>query len=174
MSHLITVTGIVIDNLDTFERSCRVLSETLGVTVEFRRGQTKYAWIGRWYDDSPVPKHLFESEDEYNRVVAMSRSERQVYMNNFLGKCEHAIHIAGHECEIGVVRVGDHYELAWDWATSLMDVLGRPDVPGYVNPIVGAYAAANNQLWAEQQGYQWSMAYDKQNQKYELEIACGW
>jgi hypothetical protein len=94
---------------------------------QFVDGKTTYPWVGKWFDDSPVPRSLFAEEDEYRRVVAMSRADRTRYMEEMLGRCEHAIKVPGHACEVGVVRVGEHLKLAWDWASTLKNVMGSMD-----------------------------------------------
>lgn len=99
--------------------------EKAGAT--FHWNQTTYKWVGHWYDDSPVPRHLFTDNEEYLRVCAMSRAERTTYMQSFLGKCSHAISFPGISYTVGVVKVGDNYQLAWDWATPLKRVMGSID-----------------------------------------------
>lgn len=96
-------------------------------------GQKTYQWVGTWFDDSPVPRSLFADEAEYRRVVAMTRDQRTQYMQKILGHCEHAILIPGHHCQVGVVRVGEHLRLIWDWASTLRNVMGSVDSWGRDN-----------------------------------------
>lgn len=124
--------------------------------AEFREGQTTYGWWGNWMDDSPVPRGLFAEEEEYQRVVDMTRHQRTQYMNALLGKCEHAIHFPGHTCEVGLVRVGDKLVPVWDWASTLTSVLGCPGQEEYVCPLVQEYNLARTELIAEDLGYQWT------------------
>ena len=123
MSHIANV-DVCFDDLDALEETCKKRGWSLV------RGQTTYQWVGRWYDDSPVPRSLFATEEEYRKVLAMKKFERTAYMNALLGRCAHAIKVPGHTCEIGVVDVGGHYRLAWDWASSLKDVMGSMDAWG--------------------------------------------
>lgn len=123
MSHIADI-DLCFDDLDALEEVCKRRGWTLV------RGQTTYTWVGRWYDDSPVPRSLFESEDEYQRVKAMKKADRVKYMEQLLGRCAHVIKIPGHWCEVGVVDVGGHYRLAWDWASSLSTVMGSMDAWG--------------------------------------------
>ncbi len=127
-------------------------------------------------DDSPVPRHLFESQEEYDRVVAMSKQDRINYMNAFLGKCDAAIHIPGQNFEVGVTKVGDSYQLVWDWASSLSQVMGSGgatnDIKGYYakhNPLLQEYAAAKIELEAEQRGYVWTRT-KLDDGRYQIEV----
>lgn len=130
-----------VNDLDALQKTC----EKRGWILV--RGQKTYAWVGKWFDDSPTPRSLFVDEDEYRRVLAMTKPQRTYYMQRILGHCEHAIKIPGHHCEVGVVRVGEHLRLVWDWASTLREVMGTTDSWGRDNltnltPFLHDYAEA--------------------------------
>jgi len=88
--------------------SLKVACEELG--LEFRENQTCYRWFGKFVGDAPLPLGFIEED---------------------LGKCEHAIGISGKESyEVGVVRnkTGVGFQLFWDeWAggQGLEEVIGK-------------------------------------------------
>lgn len=120
MSHLADL-DLAFNDLDALEKAVAKLGGTL------HRGTTTYKWVGKWYDDSPVPASLFADPQEHARVCAMSRPERKAYMESFLGKCSHMISFPSTPYQVGVVQVGDDYRLVWDWATPLADIMGSMD-----------------------------------------------
>ncbi len=149
-SHVVTV-DIELDDLNALKLMC----DRLG--WEFREGQQTYAWVGTWVDDSPVPPGLFEDKEEHARVVAMNRLDRTLYMQNFLGHCEHAIHFPGHDLELGLVRVAGKLVPVWDWASSLTAVLGYPGSADYVNTLVQEYGVSKAEMIALAQGLQYQI-----------------
>lgn len=120
MSHMADV-DVSVNDLEALEEVCKKRGWIL------QRGAKSYRWVGRWYDDSPVPRSLFADEAEYRRVVAMGRADRTTYMEAMLGKCEHRIEVPGHFCQVGVVKVGEDLRLVWDWASTLDRVMGHAD-----------------------------------------------
>lgn len=81
MSH-VTDLKLSIQDLQCLARAC----EELG--LEFREGQSRYRWYGRYMGDSPLP---------------------QGFTREQLGKCDHAIAVPGNEkaYEVGVVQKTD-------------------------------------------------------------------
>ena len=62
--HVVTL-GIEIKDLEALQEACQRLGWT------FHEHQPHFRWVGRWYDDTPVPRHLFADEAEYQRVLAL-------------------------------------------------------------------------------------------------------
>lgn len=145
MSHVVTQDAEVHD-LEAVERAC------IRLGWEFKRNQQSFRWFSDgWIDDSPVPRDLFDTEEEYQRVLALSREERVAAMNQLLGRCQHAIGVPGAEYEIGLIqKVNGSYRLAFDW--------WGPGGLGFMqknNPFPQAYAAELIKMTAERQGYSW-------------------
>lgn len=130
MSHLADL-DLAFNDLDALDKAISKMGGTL------HRGTTSYRWVGKWFDDSPVPASLFSDPAEYSRVCAMSRTERQCYMQNLLGKCSHMISFPSTEFQVGVVQVGEDFRLVWDWATPLRSIMGSMDAWGRdsLNPL---------------------------------------
>ncbi len=137
---------------------------------EFREGQTRYQWVNAWFDDSPVPRALFQDEAEYQRVVSMSKYDRVMYMQGFLGHCEHVIHLPGHDCEVGLVRVGGNLLPVWDWASSLPTILGWPYDEGWRDPLLAEYITSKVELQAQALGYAYTVTYQPATKQYEVEV----
>src|SRR5262249_45472188 len=131
------------NDLNAVEAACKRLGWRLN------KNQTTYKWVGRWYDDSPVPRHLFETEEEYKRVCDMTRGERQSYMPTILGRCTHAIQIPGALGEIGLIERGNKLIPIWDYYTS---GLGGVRVETGMAGFVQAYAAERAKLEATLHG----------------------
>ena len=144
--HVVTI-DLKIYHLDLLEKACRELG------WEFHRGRTDHSWYGQWVDDSPVPARLFADPAEYRRILALTRGERCRLMTEKLNRCDHVIHIPGCEYEIGVFRVGDHYELSYDYIGDIARVLGRPGQAGIHNPLPQQYARAVAKYEASLHGY---------------------
>lgn len=89
MSHVATV-KVTIQDLDALRAACKAAG------LEFREGQKTYRWWGTSVGDYPLPEGMTVAD---------------------LGKCDHAIGIPGNDTsyEIGVVRRGTSYILAWDF-----------------------------------------------------------
>lgn len=87
MSHIATVKTKIMD-LEALKAACRELG------AEFKQGQKTYAWYGERIGNDPLPEGM-RIED--------------------LGKCDHAIHVPGVRYEIGIVKVGNHFKLAYDF-----------------------------------------------------------
>lgn len=120
MSHLADL-DLAFNDLDALEKAVTNKGGTL------HRGVTSYKWVGKWYDDSPVPSSLFADPAEHARVCAMTRAERKAYMQSFLGKCSHMISFPSTDYQVGVVQVGEDLRLVWDWATPLAPIMGSMD-----------------------------------------------
>jgi hypothetical protein len=113
------------------------------------RNQKTYNWVGRWYDDSPVPRHLFTTEEEYQRVCNMTSQQRKAHMPTILGKCDHAIQIPGARGEIGIIERDGKLLPIWDYYTcGLGDVRAENGMNGFVQ----AYAAERAKLEASLRG----------------------
>lgn len=142
MSHVVSI-AVEFKDLDAIKAAC----QRLGFT--FREGQRTYKWYGHWVDDSPVPRHLF-SEAEYERITRMDKTHRQAFMNDVLGKCQHAIRVPGCEYEIGLIQIGEKWVPVWDWYCSdnLGEVLGQDG-----GPLAQAYAVEKAKIEATQRGY---------------------
>lgn len=134
MSHISTV-EVFVSDLAALKEAC---TERGWV---FHEGKRTYRYYGQWVDDTPLPHGFFTEEEEYLRVLGMSKAERCRYMNERLGKCDHAISIPGCTYEIGVKARGDGtYTLVWDfWGSGgLMNALGGSSAP----VLMQAYASA--------------------------------
>ena len=87
MSHIATV-AIEIRDLDALEAACRELGATL------HRNVKTYNWYGRSGGDAPIPEGMTVAD---------------------LGKCDHVIRVPGVRYEVGVVKRGNGYTLAYDF-----------------------------------------------------------
>jgi hypothetical protein len=142
MSHVVAI-DIQIKDLKAVKKMC----DRLGWI--FKENQTSYTYAGYWADDSPVPRHLFETEEEYQAVLAMTRQQRKEFMPTLLGKCTHAIKVPGCTYEIGLLQRGDQYIPIWDWwEGKLGHAVG---VRG--ETIKHAYAIEKTKLEAQKKGY---------------------
>jgi hypothetical protein len=113
------------------------------------KGQKTYNWVGRWYDDSPVPRNLFDKEEDYKRVCAMSREERTREMQKRLGHCTHAIQVPGATGEIGLIEREGKFVPIWDYyAYGLGEVRENNGMAGFVQ----AYAVERAKLEANLRG----------------------
>lgn len=87
MSH-ISVGTVIIRDL----RCLELAAQAMGAT--FIANKKTYTWYGQWMGDTPLPAGMKKDQ---------------------LGKCEHVIAIAGVNYEVGVVRQGGDYILAYDF-----------------------------------------------------------
>lgn len=95
MSHVVT-SPVFITSLDCLKKALAKFPK-----LQFREGQKKWKWYGRWmndYDAADAAYKLGIKPEDY-------------------GKCEHAIHMDGVEYEIGVMKRtdGKGYSLVWDF-----------------------------------------------------------
>lgn len=104
MSHVSTI-DVVISDLPSLKVAC----EELG--LEFRENQTKYKWYNSYVGDAPLPQGFTEED---------------------LGKCEHAIGVAGNPVayEVGVVhnKIGQGFSLmydSWQGGYGLENMIGK-------------------------------------------------
>lgn len=95
-------------SLDGIKAACKRLG------WKFVEGQRKFKWYGTWVDDSPIPEGMF-SESETIRLRHASKAERTAAMTAAMSRCDHAIIVPGASYEVGVVRKGNGWGLAWDW-----------------------------------------------------------
>jgi hypothetical protein len=139
--HVVSV-AVEFNSLAAIEAACKRLG------WNFRKGQRTYRWVGRWYDDSPVPRNLFASAEEYERVCAMSRNERCAFMPTILGHCTHAIDIPG-KGEIGIIERAGKFIPIWDYySQQLNDVRPENGIAGFVQ----AYAVERAKIEATLHG----------------------
>ncbi len=158
MSHVVSVTDIEVKSLACLKKAV----ERLGWV--FHENKTLHKWYTYWVDDSPVPRHLFATEAEYQRMITIPRDLRCKEMKEILDHCDHVISIPGYQYEIGVFLRGDTFQLIYDWVGDITKILGHPQVyPDIVNPLPQAYAleVAKNHL--ESQGWSWEEWKDEQN-----------
>jgi len=120
--HLVAV-ELEINDPEAVQKAC----ERLG--WKFCHGKTTYAWVGKWYDDSPVPRYLFASDSEYRRVCNMTRHDRTQYMQGVLGNCNHAIQIPGAKGEIGLIERDGRLYPIWDYYSQGMNHLQQQGNP---------------------------------------------
>jgi hypothetical protein len=99
---------VQIKDIDALETACRRNGWTL------HRGQTEHKWYGQWVDDSPLPRGMFATEEEYERVRNMSSTERRDFMTALLSKPANVISVPDNDYQIGVYRVGDAWRLSYD------------------------------------------------------------
>lgn len=104
--HVVTV-DVEIKSLPALRAAC----ERLG----WKMKEGRHEWFGAWVDDSPVPRQLFASEEEYQKVLAMPREYRKEFMTDLINRSIAAIKVPGNFYEIGVHQVGDHCALSLDW-----------------------------------------------------------
>ena len=120
--HISTV-KLEVRSLEALKLACQRLG------LEFREGQTTYAWFGKSVGDAPLPEG-FTQED--------------------LGKCSHAIYVPGASYEVGVVFRDGIYRLMWDsWHSGGLEAALGPDC----NKLRQAYGVEAAKMEAQRQGY---------------------
>lgn len=140
--HVVSV-AVEFRDLDSLERACQRLGWML------HRNRT-HAWYGHWVDDSAVPEGLFADRAEYDRVCALSRTQRREYMTKLINSSEHAIRMPTRQYEIGLIQQADgHYRLAYDW---IMD--GKSGLN--FNDLTNAYAVELEIAKAKENGYSYT------------------
>jgi hypothetical protein len=144
--HVVTV-DVEIKSLGALKAACRRLG------WQFKENCHSYRWWGSWVDDSPVPRHLFATEEVYQRMIGLPRSQRQTEMRELLDRPDHAIHVPGFDYEIGVFRIGDQYQLSWDEVGDIDAVLGGQYHREVTNPLPQSYAIELEKQLARQHGY---------------------
>ena len=130
-----------VKSLDALKLACARLG------LEFREGQTTYAWFGSFMGDAPLPEG-FTKED--------------------LGKSDHAIHCPGASYEVGVVFRDGVYKLLWDsWGQGgLEQALGAD-----CSKLRQAYGVEAAKLAAQQQGFGvWEEALDGGGVKLHIQV----
>lgn len=151
MSHVVGY-DLQIRDLEVFEQCCKANG------WKFNRNQKTYKYYGRWMDDSPVPRLLFSTEEEYEKVLSMSSEDRKTYMDNILGKCSHSITIPGCRYEVGLIQQEDYYVPIWDWYDSqLRTILGS----GENFPLAQNYATEVVKKSLTQQGLSYTCDFNK-------------
>lgn len=122
MSH-ITQIQVEVRDLAALKAACTRLG------WEWREGQTRYKWYGRWVGDTALPEGV-RMED--------------------LGKCTHAIRVPGASYEVGVLQQGDRYSLLYDF-------YGPGGLESKLGPnaevLVQAYAVEAARAEAQRQGW---------------------
>jgi hypothetical protein len=146
--HVVTV-KVEVNDLDALKAACKRLK------WEFCEGQTHHAWYGCWVDDSPVPRNLFQTDAEYQRVIKMDKTARCDYMTALLDSCAHAIKIPGCHYELAVYRIADRWEVSFDWVGDLPWKLATPNewAVHEANPLTQAYAVELAKRRATELGY---------------------
>src|SRR5262245_38791463 len=102
--HVVAI-GVEVKSLEALAAACERLHWTM------TPGDTAYRWFGEWVDDSPVPARLFATEAEYQRVLSMSRIDRQTLMTALLSRPDAFVRLPAHDYDVGVYHVGERYEL---------------------------------------------------------------
>lgn len=125
MSHVASI-AVEVKDLNALKAVCQRLG------LEWREGQTTYAWYGQSVGDYPTPAGFTVTD---------------------LGHCEHAIHVPGASYEVGVCRRRDGkpgYVLLWDFYASggLEAQLGKNG-----QKLVQGYAVSVATAKAKLQGY---------------------
>lgn len=134
MSHVVSI-AVEIKDLDALAQACQRLGWQLH--------QRPHKWFGQWVDDSPVPRHLFADEAEYERVRALPRSDRQAFMTQLLNGAVAAIAVPERDYEAGLIRQNGCFTLAWDaWHGELN-----------LNPLVQLYGVEKAKLEAKKSGF---------------------
>lgn len=125
MSHIARI-DLEINDLDALKAACGRLG------LEFRCGQTSYAWYGEYVGDHPLPEGLTVHD---------------------LGKCDHAIHVPGASYEVGILKRNGKYLLLWDfWRDGGLErILGRN-----AGRLKQAYAIERTRREAQRKGYRFT------------------
>lgn len=141
--HVVTV-QTEMNNLQAIKNACKRLG------WQFQENQATYKWYGRWADDSPVPRHIFHTQAEYDSVIAMTSEERRRFMTNYVGHCDHAIKVPKCDYEIGVIDMGNGKLVpTWDWYDTRLNTAVGKD--GCV--LVQAYSVERTKLEAQYHGH---------------------
>ena len=98
MSHISRI-ELEVKKLEAMKQACADCG------FEFMENQKTYRWYGRFVGDSPMPEGLTVED---------------------LGKCDHAIRVPGASYEIGLKRIGDRYEMLYDY-WSAGGLKGKPE-----------------------------------------------
>lgn len=158
MSHVISIDDVNVKDLNCLKKAVSALGWI------FHEGRTDHKYYGRWVDDSPVPRHLFATEEEYQRMITLPHTQRCKEMKVLLDHCDHVISIPGFHYEIGVFKRGDTYQLIYDWVGDITRILGHPTVyPDIVNPLPQAYALELTKDHLASQGWTWEEWKDEEN-----------
>lgn len=140
MSHVTTI-KVKIKSLEALKLACQRLG------LEFREGQQTYRWFGHYMGDSQLPEGINVAD---------------------LGKCTHAISVQGATYEVGVVDMGDHYQLLWDsWVSGgLVRVLGEG-----AGALVQGYSVEAARLSAQSQGFSvWEESQEDGSIKLHVQV----
>lgn len=141
--HVVSI-DVKLTDLEAIRRAVKRMGWT------FNEDQTTYNWNDYWVDDSPVPRNLFETEEEYKAVVAMSYEGRCSVMNAKLGHCTHALKVPGANYEIGLIQRGNEYIPIFDWVHyGGLKALNQNGMNGFVQ----AYTIEKAKLDAQRRGY---------------------
>ncbi len=156
MSHVVSL-DLEIKDVVALERACKRLGWQL------QKAKT-YKWYGYWVGDSPVPRDLFETEEEYQRVLTLPTADQAEVLVPLLGKCDYKIVVPGCNYEIGVQKRGEAYHLVWDWYPygGLNTILGTPEDDYAANPLPQLYGAEKSKMMFEEIGWNWEESCNKQ------------
>lgn len=142
--HVVTV-DVEIRDLDALAAACKRLGWS------FNLGEDGFKTITTWVDDSPVPRHVFATQEEYDRIINMTREERCEAMK-FLHHPAAYFHFPGRLYDCGVIRKSDGtYAVTIDWfGDSAAQEAASTDIP---EQIAQAYAVELEKLKAQALGY---------------------
>lgn len=97
------------DSLEALKNACTVLGWT------FNTSPPTFRWFGAWVDDSPLPRKIFDTQEDYEKVLNMTRTERQKFMTDYMDTYQHTITVPGANYNIGVFPAKNNkYRLVWD------------------------------------------------------------
>lgn len=143
--HVVTL-AIEMKSLQAIKAACKRLGWT------FKEKQRRYKWFNVWADDSPVPRHLFDKQADYDAVVAMNRANRIKTMNKLLGHCDHAISVPGCRYEVGLIQKGEKLLPIWDWYDSGLNKAMGGNAGDENNVFAQAYGIEMAKLQAQMMG----------------------
>ncbi len=145
MSHVATV-DIKIKDLTALRQACEAAGG------KFHEGKKTYNWYGRWVGDTAFTREMFETVEEYERVLNMTAGQQREHMTGLLGRCHHAMSFPGANYEVGVVvQSNGEFRLMFDYYYDggLSRVLGGDKLP----KLMQHYAVQKTHIEAEAQGF---------------------
>jgi hypothetical protein len=106
-----------------------------------------FEWWGSWAGDTEVPRKLFASEKEWQRVKELPYREMAAYMKELLTKNAARISFPGCAWEVGIFEIEGQLVPVWDyWG------LDGKALAAKCEPLAQAYGVALAELTAKRQG----------------------
>jgi hypothetical protein len=106
--HVVTV-KVKVNSLTALDRACKRLG------WKFSYGEEGFQTVTYWADDSPVPREIFATQHEFEKVCGMDREQRSKIMQQLLQHPVAYFRAPGRTHDCGVFAVGDTFTVTLDW-----------------------------------------------------------